>query len=1040
MAQRLQWLILMVWLVGSSSLFSQPLFHDDFSYYPAGTDGSNTWTPVKGLWVMQNKCYRQLQDAYDNAALASVFLDAGFRLTVRFRFLSKNFGAGVFFNCASSKSTAFSQMFRFDGQGAVILGYFRNGEFNPTRTVSLASVQKEAEHVFQLTVLPDSGLYTLFLDGKCLVSQEPLVYRSGFFGLEASNGPVAFEAVRVDKIQGSGKNPLLNWPVSVSFTPSGKLLVLEGAERAVAKIDPNGRKKIRLRGPHFFRAPVTVLPVGEKAFAVLDTATRRLWAFSDSGEKRRVIFGSPQTPWKRPVSAAETRAGTIWVLDAGRRALYRSDTTLSRWAKFPLGRRVRSPKIVAARDSLTAVFDAADRSVALFQVTASNLRFLRKIPLGLANLRGLALASQALDASFGTKVFQFDFQGNEIAELKDDRLPLFFAEGLTLAPNGEVCVANFADGTVLFLNKDLTFPKPEFRFRGKTGIELFWKTSVPIRAKVRILKGKKIWAEKTEKCQTTTHRFPFRGLKRDEIDAFQISPPAPVYPSVTEWSLRRAFATSVPHGKKRVERLPAVTVIFANVLDDRSDTSRWPALPPLPDSTVKWLEGQILDGVRFYWVHSHTTFWIDMDFVVVRKKMKRSEVFGPESYYPPKEDLLRKVLKRAGKSLNRYRGVVYLSCTRAYDSKTGRFRLVGRGGAFTEGISANNRYGISWWDVTHPGHSSENNWLFTHEFNHQTDDLFLTSGHPEYWFNHFSPSLGNVARFGEHFDGNAYFMNRVSPFDWLDLKWGDRVWTRDQDGDGIPDADARFPFDEKRLGSSPRRTDTDGDGVKDADELLFSNWIVDGVGETYGAPARFPNLNRQDTDNDGLSDGADPLPLTPVADFWRLKTDENEAASPWAQLNDPRVEAKIWVSVDSSRWQWRIQMNRNLPLKLQVDACNNGWFLGQDNLIFKVSETKSGEIRKRCVLLNASRFDRWPYNDNRLTRCVRWKARLVQKGGPWIWEVTIFPEPAVGLQFFPGKTLAVNLGFRTSRDWQGRERYVTLFEPNRLIPVRLKLK
>ena len=60
--------------------------------------------------------------------------------------------------------------------------------------------------------------------------------------------------------------------------------------------------------------------------------------------------------------------------------------------------------------------------------------------------------------------------------------------------------------------------------------------------------------------------------------------------------------------------------------------------------------------------------------------------------------------------------------------------------------------------------------------------------------------------------------------------------------------------------------------------ISFSNWIIQGCGETYGGTAQFPNLINPDSDNDGLLDSEDPYPLypfKPIINFGNLDFDTN---------------------------------------------------------------------------------------------------------------------------------------------------------------------
>ena len=197
------------------------------------------------------------------------------------------------------------------------------------------------------------------------------------------------------------------------------------------------------------------------------------------------------------------------------------------------------------------------------------------------------------------------------------------------------------------------------------------------------------------------------------------------------------------------------TIIFTNVLDSSKLKPSFPELPPLDEYELNRIKSQVEDGIRFYWMNSGMNLFLDNDYIIVDEQLFHHQVFGSQWWYPPKEDWVTKAIGKRGNKVEDYVAVLYLACVRDFNEKTGKYELRGKGGGFTAGIGANSQYGLSYWEVTHANHGSGNNWLMAHEFHHQLDELFLVSGYPEYWFNHFSPTVNTAADFGEHFDGNA---------------------------------------------------------------------------------------------------------------------------------------------------------------------------------------------------------------------------------------------------------------------------------------------
>ena len=484
-----------------------------------------------------------------------------------------------------------------------------------------------------------------------------------------------------------------------------------------------------------------------------------------------------------------------------------------------------------------------------------------------------------------------------------------------------------------------------------------------------------------------------------------------------------------------------VTIIFTNVLDTTKWNPSFPELPPLPHQELKRIQSQMEDGIRFYWMNSGMNLFIDNEYIIVDEKLFHHEIFGSQWWYPPKPEWISRAINQANKKVEDYVSVMFLACVRDYNEKTNKYELRGRGGGFTAGIGANSQYGLSYWEVTHANHGSGNNWLMTHEFHHQLDELFLVSGYPEYWFNHFSPTVNTAADFGEHFDGNAWILKNWPIANWFDLKFGELQLTTDADMDGIPDNDPILPMDEKRLHSSPQLSDTDGDDISDLDEVRLSNWITEGCGETYGGSALLPNLINPDADEDGLPEGIDPYPFyafEPKINYGRIDTTSVMIESPiFARLFDNRIHATVYAQWDTANLSFAFKMDRLAPVKLMIDADANGWFIGRDNYLIYLKPKDANTLETELVMVNCSDPKRWPFHDLELAKKVTVNSEMKEIDDEYLVFVELPKNEYTGIKLEAGEKIGINIGFSVIMDNEGHERYLTIFEPNRFFEVEL---
>ncbi|MGQ9731303.1 MAG: hypothetical protein ACUVX8_08490 [Candidatus Zipacnadales bacterium] len=473
-------------------------------------------------------------------------------------------------------------------------------------------------------------------------------------------------------------------------------------------------------------------------------------------------------------------------------------------------------------------------------------------------------------------------------------------------------------------------------------------------------------------------------------------------------------------------------VICANTgqRKDFPDGIPWPG--PVSDAEIERLKQEVLRGQFFYWINSHLRFFPQLDFIVDREFRD----IDPYEDYPSREKL-GDLFARAGRSLDDYTGVCRLAVEQRYDTHAKAWRIAGGGGGLTSGLSKGSKDpGWSWWPTCAEDYFIPDSWLFTHEYGHQVDAMFEASGEPSFWGNHFAPQEGNVARFGEHFDGNAYLLRLWPEEKWFTSDWGIVEFAADADEDGVPDDAPELPLDEKRFGSDPSTPDTDDDGLADREEAMAWNGIVSGLGQVWAYPI-LPNPRNKDTDGDGKVDGEDPNPLYPIPEViphGRLLLAKPLDWPLFHVLEIQEVCANTSLGWDSDNLYIGAELNTARRILIQLDADNNGWFVGRDNYQLTIDlPSKEAAPQVHVTVLNCAEPEKWPFNDDTLVKPedIRYE---VASAGSYVIVIAIPRSETTGLELELGERLGLNVGYEHPTR---RATYLMLFEPHDLVPLEL---
>lgn len=1021
------------------------IFADDFSNYHNGADGSPTWTISKGFWQVENGVLVQRSLEYDCGAMLDIFLDRSFEFSFDFRVLTGEPGAGFFFHSESYRSTAFSHMSRFESNQTMLVGHFMDAGYECTHSARLREQDFSTWHHLLLRVDQDRQRYDILLDGQPIAENRPLLFPAGYCGLQSSGGSIQFDNVALKRL------PMTRPPVALSWlhhfwVTNDQLVVPHPARGIIQRFDLTGQWLSSFGTPASdkgaLQQPTAIAQLHQGDFVIGDQGRHRIHRFDKQGNWKAAYgyFGSGDGQLNGPADICVDRWDRIYIADEGNHRIVVLDSSLQAITTFG-AKELDHPVAVFVDGDQIFVLNNGTNQVKLFAWHQGKIRWQRDIGFGSGTARDLVVQPPNMYIAVGNEVRLIDLSGKQLQQFRGESIQGIFPYGLALNEQRQLYVSDFRTGRFYLLPPDLSEPHPKVTFPDPQQARISFQTTDPVSASIRISHQDRVIYEAHDSKQLR-HQFQIQKLSPSMVYHFQITPTVTILPEAAGFAKNYSFITPAARGTKHFWRLPMATIIFTQVMDSAKTTSSVP-LPPLPPAELARIKAQIEDGIRFYWLNSGLHLFLDNTYVIIDEPLYHHQIFGSQWWYPPKEEWVQRALARSGQKIDDVVAVLFLACVREFHDQTQQYELRGKGGGFTAGIGANGQFGLSYWEVTAADHGSGNNWLMVHEFHHQLDELFLVSGYPEYWFNHFSPTINTAAKFGEHFDGNAYILKNWPEMNWYDLKFGSIQFTKDADGDGIPDDDPRLPMDEQRLHSNPLRRDSDGDGISDREELQFANWIIEGCGETYGGETLFPNLMQADSDGDGLSDAVDSAPLIPFTPVIRSSggaaaeaglIDEGHAL---AKLVDRRIQATVYAHWDSTGLWFAIKMDRLAPVKLMIDADADGWFLGRDNYLIYLNPQSASELATELVMVNCADPKQWPFHDKELAKRISLTSQISRSDNDYWLTVGIPRNRETNLKLEAGEMLGINIGFGVITDVAGHQRYVTMFEPNRFFDVRL---
>ena len=479
------------------------------------------------------------------------------------------------------------------------------------------------------------------------------------------------------------------------------------------------------------------------------------------------------------------------------------------------------------------------------------------------------------------------------------------AGGIALLPDDRVVLADEVNSRLVILPPDLSEPDPVVTLQPREAA-IRWRSPYPTGEAIVWYgtdeNNPASWRKQSVRWQGTRHEMLVRlqALPASTRIFYRFSPALPtIGKGENNLSKVYSFLSAPPRGKMHVLTLDVLTVVYLKA--DVDGTGYTLTREQIGDK----LQREFEKAREWYFRNSHFRLNLNLkDYLFLDEptaRVRRGWI-APENV----REQVRPILEAQGKKVEDYDSIIAIWASPGYDaSKPDQLGEVGGGGLTTFGYST---FAIS----------GKLAWLLCHEYSHQLDFFFDRSGVQKFWLNHPDPTV-HPGRYGQHWDVNAFICRKWNPNDWFQMRFG-KVWEVDDvNGNGIADNDPRLPLDEKRLGRIARPGNARSDDLRKAMAGLFfgyrlDNGLPDGIGyREEGATWRLPR---------------EAVLLIPYGDL----RSSPEGWFRYAQARNHFLSADIFAAWNERELQFAIACREACDAEIDIDAENNGWFSGNDNL------------------------------------------------------------------------------------------------------------
>jgi streptogramin lyase len=741
---------------------------------------------------------------------------------------------------------------------------------------------------------------------------------------------------------------LLDRPCGLAIDAAGRLLVSCRESRSVVVMTRSGQR-VRQFGADRLQNPggLCVAPSGQ--IIVADAGKNQLAVFDAEGRFLTTVGGLAA-----PEDVAAAPNGMIFVADTGHSRIAVFDSTVHA-VLFSI-EQLAQPRLkfdrpvgVAAAQGTLAVVDAAVPRLVVMRLprAATDLAKAVVIPLDGVSPRAVAIGSEGRTyVATDAEVRGFSAEGQSLGTfcakvLRVTVTNLFQPGGLAVDPQGNILAVDQHTGRVVVTNAEMLDPVPQVRLDKNTPTMavIEWTTPLPRPTVIEYGKTDDYGSLYEDAALVTRHRAVLKDLAPATCYHYRVAKPlemipesAPPRPGFSLAHQKRhyqrllagnvsgdeTFASLPESGKTDWASLPVIVLVYRNVRFPARDGNR-PPNRALDDGDVAVLKSE-LEKYRL-WLWRHTACKLNLAFSYVIVDAERDhELLG--SVTRVVFDDIERGITAQGKDLHAFWNVIVVGTHGWYAN-------------YLDGPVAGTEYELGSC-YTAFGHAQKPGWYWfpVHEHGHLVHSMLMNSGFGTFAFPDAPWTM--PGRSGEDFSFMATNYRRQPPRSWLALRSTTICQSRDDNGNGVPDDDPRVPLDERRFGW---KASLGGDCLK---RLM--------------AGVRTPGYPRgTDTDFQGKVH-----PLNEGELYWidrtipkaKVALDGRIAEGEWKELysipnltTSPEtrgLKATLYAAWDERRYCFAIKSNRRVIAGFDLDAANDGWFHGRDNLRFSVRPPMAG--------------------------------------------------------------------------------------------------
>jgi hypothetical protein len=207
--------------------------------------------------------------------------------------------------------------------------------------------------------------------------------------------------------------------------------------------------------------------------------------------------------------------------------------------------------------------------------------------------------------------------------------------------------------------------------------------------------------------------------------------------------------------------------------------------------------------------------------------------------------------------------------------------------------------------------------------------------------------------------------------------------------------------------------------------------------------SRGSDLRNPDTDGDGIPDGSDPEPLYPINPGVPHISDLTELnLHSFGTIRGPTATAQLHLAWTDSALYLSSVSTTPVNLLLQIDANNDGWFHGFDNIQIRILNSHDSATVADYYLRDCSSWvdppeDRRDILRKRDLRIIREMLSESNNETPGSYRLVVCVprNDKYGFRLQKGHQFGIRIGVQSTTDlWMWDE----LFERNYMMPLTLK--